>query len=160
MLLLSVRFSSRGSLWALSSLIPAGLLILSFLTVCAGVTVYKALKESGAQAGEWVVVPGAGGGLGHLAVQYAAYLGLRVIAIDTGDEKKALTKKLGADAWIDFKQTKDIVKAVQAATPDGLGPHAAIVAAAGAAAYEQALEYVRPHGTVVAVGLPPGQCPV
>jgi D-arabinose 1-dehydrogenase-like Zn-dependent alcohol dehydrogenase len=129
----------------------------SFLSVCAGVTVYKAIKESNAQGGEWIVIPGAGGGLGHLAVQYAHYLGLRVIGIDTGDEKKALVKKLGADVWIDFKQEKDIVKAVQNSTPDGLGPHAAIVAAAGATAYETALEYVRPHGTVVAVGLPPGK---
>lgn len=123
--------------------------------LCAGVTVYKALKESNAKPGEWVVIPGAGGGLGHLAVQYAALMGLRVIAIDTGSEKEQLVKKLGADAWIDFKTEKDIVKAVQAITPDGYGPHAAIVASAGAGAYEQALEYLRPHGTCVAVGLPP-----
>lgn len=83
------------------------------------------------------------------------YRGIRVIAIDTGSEKEQLVKKLGAEKWIDFKSEKDIVKAVQAATPDGLGPHAAVVAAAGAAAYEQALEYLRPHGVCVAVGLPP-----
>jgi propanol-preferring alcohol dehydrogenase len=81
--------------------------------------------------------------------------GIRVIAIDTGSEKEQLTKKLGAEKWIDFKTEKDIVKAVQAATPDGLGPHAAVVAAAGGSAYEQALEYLRPHGVCVAVGLPP-----
>lgn len=120
-----------------------------------GVTVYKAIKESGAKAGEWLVIPGAGGGLGHLAVQYANNMGIRVIAIDTGSEKEQLVKKLGAEKWIDFKKEKDIVKAVQSAVPDGLGPHAAVVAAAGAAAYEQALEYLRPHGTCVAVGLPP-----
>jgi propanol-preferring alcohol dehydrogenase len=125
--------------------------------LCAGLTVYKALKESGAVASDWVVIPGAGGGLGHLAVQYATSMGLRVVAIDTGDEKRDLVKKLGADAWLDFKQEKDIVKAVQNVTPDGLGAHAAIVAAAGAAAYEQALKYIRPHGTVVIVGLPPGK---
>lgn len=123
--------------------------------LCAGVTVYKALKESGAKAGEWVVIPGAGGGLGHLAVQYANLMGLRVIAIDTGSEKEQLVKKLGAEKWLDFKTEKDMVKAVQAAVPDGLGPHASIVASAGAGAYEQALEYLRPHGTCVAVGLPP-----
>jgi len=138
--------------------IPEGLSLQDAAPIlCAGVTVYKALKESGVKAGEWVVIPGAGGGLGHLAIQYANYLGARVIAIDTGEEKKALAKKLGAEAWIDFKQEKDLVKAVQNATPDGRGPQAAIVAAATAAAYELALEYVRPHGTVVAVGLPPGK---
>ena len=68
--------------------------------LCAGVTVYKALKESGARAGEWVALPGAGGGLGHLAVQYAKWMGLRVIAIDTGAEKKELCLKLGAEKWV------------------------------------------------------------
>lgn len=107
--------------------------------LCAGVTVYKAIKEANVKAGEWLVIPGAGGGLGHLAVQYANGMGLRVIAIDTGSEKEQLCRKLGAEKWIDFKKEKDIVKAVQAAVPDGLGPHAAVVAAAGGAAYEQAL---------------------
>lgn len=46
-----------------------------------GVTVYRAIKYSQTQQGDWVVLPGAGGGLGHLAVQYAAARGLRVIAI-------------------------------------------------------------------------------
>jgi len=122
--------------------------------LCAGVTVYKALKQSGARAGEWVVIPGAGGGLGHLAIQYARYMGLRTIAVDTGDAKKTLCEESGAERWIDFKTTKDIVAAVKAAVPDGDGPHAAIITSSDGLAYEQALEYVRPHGTVVAVGLP------
>lgn len=56
-------------------------LILSYRApiLCAGVTVYKAIKESGVKAGEWLVIPGAGGGLGHLAVQYASNMGIRVI---------------------------------------------------------------------------------
>jgi propanol-preferring alcohol dehydrogenase len=138
------------------SKIPDGLSLADAAPIlCAGVTVYKALKESGAKAGEWIAIPGAGGGLGHLAIQYANWMGLRVISIDTGAEKKALCEKMGSDAWIDFKETNDIVKSVQQATPDGFGPQAAIVAAAGAAAYEQAMEYIRPHGVVVAVGLPP-----
>jgi propanol-preferring alcohol dehydrogenase len=86
---------------------------------------------------------------------YLCCRGFRVIGIDTGSEKEQLVKKLGGDKWIDFKTEKDIVKAVQSATPDGLGPHGAIVAAATAASYEQALEYLRPHGVCVAVGLPP-----
>lgn len=49
--------------------------------MCAGLTVYKALKGSDAHVGDWLVVPGAGGGLGHLGVQYAVAMGLRVIAI-------------------------------------------------------------------------------
>ncbi|KAL1412993.1 alcohol dehydrogenase [Vanrija albida] len=125
--------------------------------LCAGVTVYKALKRSGARAGQWVAVPGAGGGLGSVAIQYAKYMGLSTIAIDTGAEKKALTAKLGASAWVDFKEHPGdaIIAAVKAATPDGLGPHAAIIASPKPEAYLTAMEYIRPFGTVVAVGLPP-----
>jgi len=90
-----------------------------------------------------------------LAIQYAKWMGLRVIAIDSGAEKKALCEKLGAEKWIDYKETEDMIKSVQESTPDRLGPHAAIVSASTGAAYEQAMEYIRPHGTVVAVGLPP-----
>lgn len=134
--------------------------------LCAGVTVYKALKETGARPGQIVAIPGAGGGLGHLAVQYARAMGLNVIAIDTGDEKRKLVESLDKDAkWIDFKTSKDLVADIKAAAGGKVrskmfsltsqGPHAAVVAAAGAAAYEQAIDYVRHHGTVVAVGLPP-----
>lgn len=63
-------------------------------------TVYKSLLESGARAGEWVAIPGAGGGLGHLAIQYAKWMGLRVISIDTGADKKALCEKLGSEKWV------------------------------------------------------------
>jgi alcohol dehydrogenase, propanol-preferring len=110
------------------------------------VTVYRAIKYSQTQAGDWMVIPGAGGGLGHLAVQYAKNRGLRVIAIgqhfailwliiyptqitDTGSEKKQLVEKLGADAWIDFKEAKDIVQAV-VQVADGQGAHSAVVATA------------------------------
>lgn len=66
--------------------------------LCAGVTIYRALKEASLQPGNWVVIPGSGGGLGHLGVQYAAYAGLRVIGIDTGEDKKKMSLELGAEA--------------------------------------------------------------
>lgn len=56
--------------------------------LCAGVTVYKAIREFGGNPGETIVIPGAGGGLGHLACQYAVALGYRVIAVDSGEEKR------------------------------------------------------------------------
>jgi len=124
--------------------------------LCAGVTVYKAIKEANVRAGEYIVILGAGGGLGHLAVQYAAYMGLKVIAVDTGSDKEKLCRELGAAEWVDFKTAGDnIVEAVQKSTPDGHGPHAAVCTSSGGAAYAQAMEMIRPHGTVVAVGLPP-----
>lgn len=121
--------------------------------LCAGVTVYRALKNSNTHIGNFIVLPGAGGGLGHLAVQYAVNMGLRVIAIDTGAEKHKLVMSLGAEKWIDFKESKDIVKDIKDAT-GGLGAHAALVTASVSAAYEQAVDYLRPTGTLVAVGLP------
>ncbi|KAN0084543.1 alcohol dehydrogenase [Tylopilus felleus] len=121
--------------------------------LCAGVTVYRALKYSGAKIGNWIVIPGAGGGLGHLAVQYAVAMGIRVVAIDTGAEKKQLCLDLGAEKWIDFKQTKDLVKAIKEAC-DGLGPHAAVVTSPYSEGYAQAVDYLRPGGTLMAVGIP------
>ncbi|KAF7317218.1 PKS-ER domain-containing protein [Mycena chlorophos] len=121
--------------------------------LCAGVTVYRAIKYSQTTPGDWIVLPGAGGGLGHLAVQYAKVAGLRVIAVDTGADKKALCLSLGADKWIDFKESKDIVADILAIT-DGLGAHSAVVTAASSSGYKQAIEYLRNGGTLMAVGLP------
>ncbi|KAJ7746243.1 chaperonin 10-like protein [Mycena metata] len=121
--------------------------------LCAGVTVYRAIKHSQTTPGDWIVLPGAGGGLGHLAIQYAKVAGLQVIAVDTGAEKKKLCLELGADKWIDFQETKDIVEEIKALT-DGLGAHSALVTAASSSGYKQAIEYLRGGGTLMAVGLP------
>lgn len=122
--------------------------------LCAGITVYKGLKESGARPGQTVAIVGAGGGLGSLAIQYAKAMGLRVVAIDGGAEKQAMCQSLGAEAFVDFAQSKDVVKDVQAATPGGLGAHAVILLAVQEKPFQQATEYVRSRGTVVAIGLP------
>ncbi|KAE8453164.1 alcohol dehydrogenase [Mollisiaceae sp. DMI_Dod_QoI] len=124
--------------------------------LCAGITVYKGLKESGARPGQTVAIVGAGGGLGSLACQYAKAMGLNIIAIDGGDEKREMTAKLGASSYVDFMTTKNLVGDVKAATADGLGPHAVILVAVNEKPFQQAAEYVRPRGTVVAIGLPAG----
>jgi propanol-preferring alcohol dehydrogenase len=67
--------------------------------ICAGVTVYKGLKQTEAKPGEWVAISGIGG-LGHLAVQYAKAMGMHVAAIDIADDKLALAKSLGADLTV------------------------------------------------------------
>ncbi|KAJ3484831.1 hypothetical protein NLI96_g5361 [Meripilus lineatus] len=121
--------------------------------LCAGITVYRAIKYSKAKIGDWIALPGAGGGLGHLAVQYAAAMGLRVVAIDTGAEKRDLALKLGAEKWVDFRESKDLVADIKAAT-GGAGPNVAVVTATNSAAYEQAIDYLRPGGTLMMVGLP------
>ncbi|KAK6199980.1 alcohol dehydrogenase 1 [Scheffersomyces amazonensis] len=122
--------------------------------LCAGVTVYKALKTAGAKPGQWVAVSGAGGGLGSLAIQYAKAMGLRVVAIDGGEEKGEFTKSLGAEAYVDFFTSKDIVADVIKAT-DG-GAHGAINVSVSEKAIAQSVDYVRATGTVVLVGLPAG----
>lgn len=110
------------------------------------------MKDSGARPGQWVALPGAGGGLGHLAVQYASAMGFRVIGIDTGKEKEELVKSLGAESFIDFKTSADVIQDIKKITNGG--PHAVIVIAASAKPYEDALKMCRTRGTVVAVGLP------
>jgi D-arabinose 1-dehydrogenase-like Zn-dependent alcohol dehydrogenase len=68
--------------------------------VCAGVTTFNALRNSGARPGDTVAILGLGG-LGHLGVQYAAKLGFRTVAIARGKDKETLAKKLGASTYID-----------------------------------------------------------
>jgi D-arabinose 1-dehydrogenase-like Zn-dependent alcohol dehydrogenase len=73
--------------------------------MCAGITTFNALRNSGARVGDLVAVLGIGG-LGHLGIQFAAKAGYRVVAIGRGPENAALAKKLGAFAYIDTKATK------------------------------------------------------
>ena len=72
--------------------------------LCAGVTVYKGLKETEVRPGEWVVISGIGG-LGHMAVQYAKAMGMNVAAVDVEDDKLELAKKLGASVTVNAKHT-------------------------------------------------------
>lgn len=67
--------------------------------LCAGITVYNALRNSGIRPGDLVAVQGIGG-LGNLAVQYAVKMGMRTVAISTSDSKKDLSKELGAHHFI------------------------------------------------------------
>ncbi|KAI1273611.1 dehydrogenase-like protein [Xylaria sp. FL0933] len=122
--------------------------------LCAGLTVYKGLKESNARPGEYVAIVGAGGGLGTFAIQYARAMGLHPIAIDGGAEKEQVCKELGAVAYVDFMTSKNIVEDVKKLTPEGFGPQAVLLLAVSEKPFQQAAEYVRPRGTIVCVGLP------
>jgi len=70
--------------------------------MCAGITTFNALRHSGARPGDLVAVLGLGG-LGHLAVQYAAKMGFRAVGIARGRDKEPLAKELGASAYIDSR---------------------------------------------------------
>ena len=73
--------------------------------LCAGITTFNSLRNSGARVGDTVAVQGVGG-LGHLGIQFAAKAGYRVVAIGRGSANEALAKKLGAAVYIDSKATK------------------------------------------------------
>lgn len=79
--------------------------------LCAGITVFNALRNSGAHAGDLVAVQGIGG-LGHLGIQYARQMGFHTIAIGRGGDKQPLAKKLGAHQYIDTSAA-DPVEALQ-----------------------------------------------
>ncbi len=68
--------------------------------LCAGITVFNALRNAGARAGDLVAVQGIGG-LGHLGIQYARQMGFRTFAIGRGKDKEALARKLGATHYVD-----------------------------------------------------------
>src|SRR5712664_3217345 len=75
--------------------------------MCAGVTVYNALRNSGARGGDLVAVHGIGG-LGHLGIQYARQMGFETVAINRGNDKEPLARQLGAHHYIDATAT-DVV---------------------------------------------------
>jgi D-arabinose 1-dehydrogenase-like Zn-dependent alcohol dehydrogenase len=74
--------------------------------LCAGVTTYNALRESGARPGDLVAILGIGG-LGHLGVQFAAKMGFRTVAIARGRDKEKLARQLGAHVYLD-SQSQDV----------------------------------------------------
>jgi len=123
--------------------------------ICAGITTYKGIKVSEARAGEWIVISGAGG-LGHLAIQYAKAMGLKVCAVDIDDAKLALATTLGAELVVNAKQA-DAVEAVRKGT-DG-GAHGVLITAPSLGAFKQGVGMTRKRGTCVLVGLPPGDFP-
>ena len=123
--------------------------------ICAGVTSYKGIKETQAKPGEWVVISGIGG-LGHLGVQYAKVLGLKVCAVDIDDSKLEHAIRLGADAVVNAKQG-DPVAAVVEITKGGA--HGVLITAPSLPAFKQGVGMTRKFGTCVLVGLPPGEFP-
>lgn len=122
---------------------------------CAGVTTYKALKVTSVKPGQWVAIVGVGG-LGHLAIQYAVAMGMNVIAVDTGEEKMALAKDLGAVHCIDFMKDKPSEKIQELVG----GVHGVVCTAVSKAAFEESYRAVRRGGSFVLVGLPPEEMPI
>lgn len=120
--------------------------------MCSAATIYSALKAANLKPGQWAVFPGGGGGVGIQGVQLASAMGLRPIVVDTGDNRAEMTKKYGAEHFVDFKKG-DPVQEVLKIT--GGGAHGVFVTAVQA--YPIALKYLgaQAGGQVMCIGLPP-----
>lgn len=122
--------------------------------MCGGMSVYAALKRAQIKQGDWVAVSGAGGGLGHLAVQYARVMGARVLGVDAG-MKEALVKELGVEEFLDFTafgSDEELASKVKEVT--GGGVQIALVCAANANAYAQGLLWLGFRGKLCVLGVP------
>jgi D-arabinose 1-dehydrogenase-like Zn-dependent alcohol dehydrogenase len=116
--------------------------------LCAGITTFNALRNAGARTGDTVAILGIGG-LGHLAVQYAAKAGYRTVAVARGQDKGPLAKQLGAHLYID-STTQDPAKELQK-----LGGAKIILSTlTSAKALEWTLDGLAPSGKLIVVGAP------
>jgi len=115
---------------------------------CAGVTTYKAVKVAGTRPSDLVAVFGVGG-LGHLAIQYAAIAGARVVAVDLHDQKLDLARELGAEFTVNAANA-DPVEEIQKLG----GVDQAIALAVSPRSFEQAYGSLKRGGTLVFVALP------
>ncbi|KIW85656.1 hypothetical protein Z517_01048 [Fonsecaea pedrosoi CBS 271.37] len=119
--------------------------------LCAGVTAYAALRRMDPQPGKWCVVVGGAGGLGHLAIQYARAMGLKVLAIDGGaPEKQRFCAKMGADVFVDFT-APGLVETVVDRT--GGGADYILVLSPHQSSYDAAGEYARFGAQIMAIGI-------
>ena len=118
--------------------------------LCAGVTTFNSLRNSGARAGDTVAILGIGG-LGHLAIQYAARSGYRTVAVARGQDKGPLAKQLGAHVYID-STTQDPAKELQKIG----GANIILSTVTSAKALEWTIDGLAPGGKLIVVGAPDG----
>jgi alcohol dehydrogenase, propanol-preferring len=129
--------------------IPSGLSAIEAAPLfCAGVTVYRALKQAKVARGQRLGIFGIGG-LGHIAVQIGCAFGAEVFAVDVAEEKLKFAKSLGAAETFQAGSV-EVSKGLR-----GIGGlHAALVTSAAKAAYDAAFACLRPGGILLIVGLP------
>ncbi|KAK5046771.1 hypothetical protein LTR84_007124 [Exophiala bonariae] len=121
---------------------------------CAGRTVYRAIKICGLGVGDYLAIIGAGGGLGHLGVQFAQAKGFKVIAIDARDASLELCKEIGADHVLDARDGQHrIIVEVQKITGTS-GANATLNLSAHPTATQMACAVTKDHGTMIQVAGP------
>jgi len=116
--------------------------------LCAGITTFNALRNSGARPGDTVAGQGIGG-LGHLALQFASRLGFRTVAISSGADKEALARELGASEYIDTQKTG----AAEALQKLG-GAHLVLATAPHAPAISSTIDGLKQRGKLLIVAAP------
>jgi D-arabinose 1-dehydrogenase-like Zn-dependent alcohol dehydrogenase len=116
--------------------------------LCAGVTTYNALRNSGARPGDTVAVQGIGG-LGHLGIQYAARMGFRTVALSSGSDKEDLARQLGAHEYVDTTK----VKAAEGLQKLG-GADLVLATAPYADAIASTVDGLKPRGKLLIVAAP------
>ncbi len=116
--------------------------------LCAGITTFNALRNSGTRPGDTVAVQGIGG-LGHLAIQFANQLGFRTVALSSGSSKEALARELGAHDYVDTSKTT---------AAEGLqelgGAHLVLATAPHADAIASTVDGLRARGKLLIVAAP------
>jgi D-arabinose 1-dehydrogenase-like Zn-dependent alcohol dehydrogenase len=117
--------------------------------LCAGITTFNALRNSGFKPGEVVAVLGIGG-LGHLGVQYAAKSGCHTIAIARGKDKEPLARKLGAHHYID-SGTENVAAELMKFG----GAKVVLATATNAKAMADTIGGLAPDGRVIVLGVAP-----
>ncbi|MFC8511811.1 alcohol dehydrogenase catalytic domain-containing protein [Streptomyces sp. NPDC057257] len=121
---------------------------------CAGVTTFNALRHSGAGPGDLVAVLGIGG-LGHLAVQFAAAMGFETVAIARGEEKRRLAEELGARHYIDTDREQP-----GAALAKLGGARLILSTASSTKPLAELVDGLAPHGRLTVVGVDAGSLEV
>ncbi|KAH7203442.1 hypothetical protein DER44DRAFT_840810 [Fusarium oxysporum] len=117
--------------------------------LCAGISMYSAIRKCNLQTDNWLLISG--------AVQIARAQGYRVIAVDTGEDKRRICLQFGAAHFIDLL-TQNVPAEVKRLT--SLGVHGVICTAGSIPAYQQAAHCVRNAGTIVCIGVNPQNLPI
>ncbi|KAI8712212.1 PKS-ER domain-containing protein [Fusarium sp. LHS14.1] len=135
--------------------------------MCAGLTIWSALQHERVRKAQRVAVIGAGGGLGHIGVQFAAYLGKDVLAVDAADQALQLARQVKVDLGEEGKRVhisdarsedpetmKALGQSVAGIAPTEVGLDAVILLPESQRAFDMGMKLLRNHGTMVVVSFP------
>ena len=121
--------------------------------MCAGLTIFTAFKNCGLKPGDWVAISGAGGGLGHLGIQFGKALGYRVVGIDNRDSSIDLIRSLNCcEIIVDAR--KETTAEVFKKCNNGIGVDAVLILPESQRAFDYAAPLAKKAGTVCIVSFP------